>query len=106
MFRNNQIKNPQNTVAQQIAEFYYRGNQELAENLTRIFVEDFINDYLNLQVVLYDSSGVEEELYAERRSSVTFKNAEITATTKREVFGFINKTTSYGPYMFEVRVWQ
>ena len=65
MFRDNEIKNPENTVAQQIGEFYDRNNTELAENLTRVFVGDFINDYLNLQVRLYDTDNSTFELYRE-----------------------------------------
>ena len=104
MFINNQIKNVDNTVAQQVAEFYYLGNPDLAKNLTRIFIKDYVLTQLSLNLTF--SNEIEEiELFSQINFDQNLENSEITSYSSRKIFGFLNVTDYYGPYEFRVRIW-
>ena len=104
-FKNGHIKNIHNTIAQQTAEFYYTGKYGLAKNLTRIFTTDFITKQMNAQIILYNQTN-SYELYLKENRKISLTSANIIASTKRSIIGFINATHNYGPYTLEIIIWQ
>lgn len=107
----NKIRNIENTVAQQVVEFYVnnKDNPDDAKKLTRIFIEDYLDKQMNFRLTLENESGVVEngDLYfANNRPDIPFENATITTSSSRLIFGFENQTHFYGPYIFKVRIWK
>lgn len=107
-FRAGKIKNIHNTVAQQIAEYYYEGKYPYAINLTEIFVEDFITKQMNAKILIFNQTTENSpfELFNETNRNIPLEDATITATTKRSVMGFVDPRTPYGPYTIEIIIWQ
>lgn len=107
MFINNEIKNIKNTVAQQVSEFYYLGNIARAENLTLIFIEDYVNKQMNFNITLENSSGSKISLFEVTNLKETpISKASISSVSERIVYGFINSTDFYGPFIFRVELWK
>ncbi|MFW5705189.1 MAG: hypothetical protein ACOCXG_05090 [Nanoarchaeota archaeon] len=104
-FIENKIKNIENTVAQQISDFYYLGQNDDAENLTRIFIKDYALSSVNINITL--NNGTEEyELYSKKaKSEVSFEDSTIASVTKRNIFGFLNTSDYYGPYELKIKLW-
>jgi len=107
MFINNQIKNIDNTVAQQVGEFYYLGNISLAKNLTTVFIKDYLSRQMNFNLTFYNDSNIANPitLYSKINNGVNYKDSQITSSTSRTIFGFINTSNYYGPYTFKVQLW-
>ena len=107
-FRQGQIRNIQNSIAQQTAEFHFEGKSGLAENLTQIFVDDFITKQINAQILIYNQTteNTPTELFLKQNRRTTLADAKSVSSTKRSVIGFINTTTSYGPYTIQILLWQ
>lgn len=107
-FRQGQIRNIQNSIAQQTAEFHYENKSELARNLTRIFVEDFVTKQINAQVLIYDNTTINTpyDLFNKTNKNIPLTDAKSISSTKRTVIGFLDATTSYGPYTIQILLWQ
>lgn len=105
MFLNNQIRNIDNTVAQQISEFHHLKEDVLADDLARIFIESYLTRQMNFELLL-DNSSNELTLFSEINREVDFENSELSAVSSRVIFGFINRSDSYGPHIYTVRLWQ
>jgi hypothetical protein len=107
-FRQGQIRNIQNSIAQQTAEFHFEGKDELAKNLTRIFVEDFVTKQMNTQVLIYDNTTINTptELFNKINRNINLADAKSVSSTKRTVIGFLDTTTIYGPYTIQILLWQ
>jgi hypothetical protein len=97
------ITNIENTIAQQVSEFHYRGADSNSRNLTRIFVQDFITQQMNINVTLYDEVH-SFNIYSDINKEIEFQNAEISSVTERLVFGTYqgDKYT----YTFKIELWQ
>ncbi|MCA9497162.1 MAG: hypothetical protein KC589_09530 [Nanoarchaeota archaeon] len=107
MFIDNEIKNIKNTVAQQVSEFYYLGKIDRAENLTLIFVGDYINKQMNFNITLQNSSGSVISLFeAINLKETPFDESSISSVSERIVYGFINSSDFYGPFLFKVELWK
>jgi len=110
LFKAGYIKNVENTVGQQIGEFYFLNNLSLAQNLTRVFIKDFITKQMNANISLIENDSgtiTNTELHSIlNRQTVSIDDAVITSVTKRSIIGFINETTFYGPYTLEIKIWQ
>jgi hypothetical protein len=107
-FRQGQIRNIQNSIAQQTAEFHYEGKLGSAKNLTEIFVDDFVTKQINAQILIYDNITINTptELYIKKNRAIELVDAKSISSTKRSVIGFINTTSSYGPYTIQIILWQ
>jgi hypothetical protein len=105
-FIEGKIKNIHNTVANQVAEFYYTGDIDYAENLTKLFISSYIDKTYNYQVLLYNgSSNIVLYEYKVNPDAPSFNNARISAQVSREIMGFLDLNHYYGPYNFIVRIW-
>lgn len=105
MFLDNQIKNIDNTVAQQIGEFYHDGKTDLAHNLTRIYIKDYVNKQMNFRITILNQTNSEilfEDIKNEKNES---DSGTILSVTQRTIFGFINKDTTYGPDIIRIEIW-
>lgn len=105
LFIRNEIRNVDNTVAQQISEFYSNGREVRALELSETFLRDFVLQQININVSLYDGPD-RFQLYHRSNNNIEFDNAKISSMTRRTVFGYTDLDTSFGPYVFEVRIWQ
>lgn len=105
LFIQSEIRNVDNTVGQQIGEFYARGRLDLARNISESFLDDFVLQQVNFQLLLLNESTV-IYLYNETPSNLAFEDSSISSVTRRTIFGFSNSTTLFGPYVFEMRLWQ
>ena len=103
LFISRQITNIENTIAQQVGEFYYRNSISNAQNLTELFIRDFISGQMNINVTMYNSTH-KLILYSDTRKSIDFDDAQISSVTDRLIFG------TYGGerylYNFKIELWQ
>lgn len=113
MFVDNRIKNVENSVAQQIAEFYYMDQEsidspvsgELSRNLTRAFVGSFITSpELVFNITIMEEGGSPVSLFSKENPSVSRDEAQVVSTTTRDVIGFYNLTTPF-KYTFKIELW-
>ena len=102
---NGNITDIENTVFEQVGEFYYRnismgcsycldlaGN--LIENITyRKTLRKYDFDVIIESVSIYNTSSSQD-------------TAEVLVSTKKILFGLMDKDTFWGPYRGEVRVWK
>ena len=100
------ITDIENTLLQQIGEFYAAGNIDTAEKFIANVSSGIIPPQFKYEVwidgtILYPK--VQSAEHAESRN-----NTYILLTSKKITFGIINKTTSnlWGPYKAEVFVWE
>ncbi len=100
------ITDIENTLLQQIGEFYATGNIDTAEKFianvsSGIIPPQFKYEFWIDGTILYPK--VQSAEHTESRNST-----EILLTSKKITFGIINKTTSnlWGPYKAEVFVWE
>lgn len=108
LFIQGKIQNIEHTVAQQVVEFYHEGNTGDAENLTSIFIADYITKDLHFMLSLANSTGGDNfTLYKYPPTFVIdFEDAKISTLSQRLVFSFENQSTFYGPYRFTVQIWK
>ncbi|MFP4401703.1 MAG: hypothetical protein ACLFPL_00585 [Candidatus Nanoarchaeia archaeon] len=102
LFINQEIRNIDNTILQQISEFENTGKSVLAKNLTNELTEVYIQEGIGYNITLITSTGAtpieldSSEQYAQRTS------ASSVASIQRQVTGF-NETDFYiHQYIFEV----
>lgn len=95
-----------NSLLQQIGEFYATNNFDIAEKFIQnasqgVIPEQFVYEVWIDGVVLYPKIPTLE--HTESKA-----NTELLLTSKKLTFGIVNKTTSniWGPYKAEVFVWQ
>jgi hypothetical protein len=108
MFVQNKIKNIENTIAQQVIEFYENGDTVMAQNLTRTYVEDYLDKQMNFKITFKnETSSTPTILFEEiNRPEISLDDAEISSSTKRTVFAFKNTSEFYGPMTFEIKIWK
>jgi hypothetical protein len=107
LFTRNKIQNVENTVAQQIVEFYSEGHLELAENLTESYVKDFIDPKMNFNIsIKNDTMTSYYSLFSKiNQPQITKDNANLITVNKRTVFTYKGKSKFYGPIIFKVEIW-
>lgn len=107
-FRQGQIRNIHNSIAQQTSEFYFESKTDLAQNLTKIFVDDFVTKQINARVLIYDATTISTPtiLFEKLNKNMNLSMAGSVSSTKRSVIGFINSSTVYGPYTIQILLWQ
>ena len=100
------ITDPDNSLLQQIGEFYAGNQLDIAEKFIQNVSKDIIPVQFRYEVwtdgkILYPRFPPEEHTKSK-------SNTKIMLTSKKITFGIINKTTSdlWGPYKAEVFVWE
>jgi cell division protein FtsL len=105
MFVQEKIKNIENSIAQQLGEFYYLGNLDYSINVSSIFITPFLKQNMNFNMTLINDTGGIIVLYNKTNSNIEFEDAEISTSIDRSVFGIINRTDSFGPYILNIKLW-
>jgi len=106
LWRQGNITDPENTLLQQLGEFYATNKMELANKSIQNITVGIVPPQFNYEVwmngvILYPQPQTPEHI----RSKA---NTNLMLTSKKITFGVINKTTSkiWGPYKAEVYIWQ
>ena len=123
----NFIRNFENTILEQIGEFYYRESLRtypqdqdglpygvsLSKEFSESIIKDLVPPQYEVQMLLYDPSVGESILLFERNSEPLFpkEDASILIPSKRLIMGdFQDSETGspviWGPYVMEVHIWQ
>jgi flagellar basal body-associated protein FliL len=102
LFIDQEIRNIDNTILQQVSEFENTGRRELAQNLTKELTNVYIQDKIGYNITLKTSvSGTPIILDSSQRYA-SREEAKAVASIQRQVTGF-NETDFYiHQYNFEV----
>ena len=100
------ITDPENSLLQQIGEFYAKNNVDIAEKFIQNVSETALPYQYKYELwmnneILYPKSPSAEHLSSKG-------NTSLLLTSKKLTFGIINQTTGniWGPYKAEVFVWE
>ncbi len=100
------ITNSENSLLQQIGEFYATNNLDVAEKFIQNVSKDVVPPQFLYEVVMNGAvlyPRVQSPQHIESKNST-----ELLLTSKEITFGILNKTTGdlWGPYNAEVFVWE
>lgn len=106
LWNNGLIKDEDNSLLQQIGEFYSMKNPEIAENFILNVSQGVIPPQFNYEVWI---NG--EAVFPKTQTAVHLKSKEmspIMLASRKITFGVLNATTGemWGPYKAEVYVWE
>ncbi len=99
---NGNITNPTNTVLEQVGEFCYRNMNDTATNFTKeVFLKIIPSEY-NFQLLIKDGNN----LLFNYTNGRNMETSRVLISSKNIIFGQIDDSTMWGPYISEVRTWQ
>jgi len=102
LIKNGDITNIQNTVLAQVGEFCYKNMKDTAINFTEeVFLNTIPHEY-NFQLSIKNESNT---LFNYTRGK-NFEESRAMVSSKTIIFGQINDSTMWGPYIFGVTTWQ
>lgn len=102
LIANGNITNTQNTVLEQVGEFCYRGMNNTAGNFTeKVFLKTIPPEY-NFQLLIKDGNNI----LFNYTNGKNMETSRVLISSKNIIFGQINDSTMWGPYISEVRTWQ
>ena len=106
LWKQGTIKDEDNSLLQQIGEFYATNKPDIAEKLIQNVSKNVIPAQFRYEIwidntIMYPKNPSNEHINSK-------ENTEILLTSKKITFGITNKTTSslWGPYKAEVYVWE
>lgn len=106
LWKQGTITDADNSLLQQIGEFYAKNNLDIAEKFIANVSKDVVPEQFKYEVwmngvVLYPRTPAAEHLKSKN-------STKLLLTSKKLTFGIANKTTSdlWGPYKAEVFVWE
>ncbi len=106
MFIDNYIRNVENSVAQQVCDFHFESHPDLAWNLSEIFVDTYLGKQININISIENETGhISQVYYKLNNPQVSYVDSLLSSSTQRTVYGIINKTNTYGPYIFRIKLW-
>ena len=106
LWNSGSITNADNSLLQQVAEFYTKSNFDTAEQFIENFTINLMPSQFSFELWLDDTLMYPQDPSPEHIKS---KNAaKILIPSKKIVHGILNKETGelFGPYKTEVLVWQ
>lgn len=103
LFINREITNVDNTLFQQISEFYQRGEYSLADNLTKEITDSFLIERIGYEITVFNGSGSSRVL---DNSSLALNRDEskTVASVQRQIFGFQDNNPF--THVYEIEVWR
>lgn len=106
LWNQGKITDVDNSLLQQIGEFYAANNLDIADKFIQNVSYGIVPPQFNYEVVI-DNVIVYPMVQTQEHVNSKSKT-ELLLTSKKLTFGIINKTTSnvWGPYKAEVFVWQ
>ena len=106
LWKQGMITDADNSLLQQIGEFYAKNNLDIAEKFIANVSKDVVPAQFEYEVwmdgiVLYPRAPTAEHIESKN-------STKLLLTSKKITFGIINKATSdlWGPYKAEVFVWE
>lgn len=107
LFVKNKIQNTENTVAQQVVEFYFQGEKDIARNLTKSYLSNFLDPKMNFDLsIKNETMSSYDSLFSQINHPQISKNdAHLLAVNERTVFAYKGKTDFYGPIIFKIEIW-
>jgi hypothetical protein len=100
------ITNTENTLLEQIGEFYYRSKTKgctFCPNLTIKAMQNTVTPLVPEDYNFYIKIN-SEVVYT--RNTTDIQNATLVIPVRRVVQGLYNKSELFGPYIFEVYTWK
>jgi hypothetical protein len=106
LWKNGNITNEENTLLQQIGEFYEFKNWELLSNFTNDTTKNLISLQYEFEIWLNESLVYPRDPSLEHNQSKN--SSDLLLSSRRIVYGILDKRTGdlWGPYETEVLVWQ
>lgn len=101
-FLDNKISNIDNSLAQQTAEFYVRGDPGDAEELTEVFIETFERRNFYINISLENQTNQYTPYISD--NAIDFEKAETSYVSTRKIL-LIQNSKVY-TFDVEVRIWQ
>ena len=105
LWKSGSITDGENTLLQQLGEFYANNQLDTAEkfvqNISAIFPDQYKYELWIDNTRIYPRNAPQGHITSK-------SNTQLLLTTKKLIFGLTNKTTSsvWGPYKAEVFVWE
>ncbi|MFH1770378.1 MAG: hypothetical protein ABH828_02360 [archaeon] len=96
------ITDPHQSIFQQIVQFHYTGENELAHNLTSSVFNSLVSEQYGISFLIVEN-GVETIIY--NRSVDKLASAQFHLASRKISFFAINQTDYYGPDIVELRLW-
>ena len=105
LWKNGSITDPENTLLQQVGEFYANSQIDTAEKFVQN-VSDIVPKQYKYEVWIDNTRVFPRDATQEHSNSKS--NTQLLLTSKKLTFGLKNKTTSsiWGPYKAEVFAWE
>ena len=105
LFINQQIENIDNTLLQQVSEFYIRGLDELGQNLSREVSEIYFPDTVSFNITktdITDPNNIQTiEIHNRTRMGVSQDSTSI-ASIEKQIIVFTNNDVFFHIYNFKV----
>lgn len=112
LLNNGNITTMQNTLLEQIGEFYALNNTELARDFTRNITNVLVPSQYGFMLYIHDDPTDPDYSIYSVDFNVTVNDglvppneSSMLVTSKRIVSGIINGTVMWGPFIMEARVW-
>ena len=104
LFINQRIQNIDNTIIQQISDFYVRGMDDYAENLTREVSQIYIPNSVGYTVTLIDisSAGNPELILDSNERFGTREESSTIASIEKQILLFVDSNVYVHRYRIEV----
>ena len=102
LFINREVTNIENSILQQISEFYERGNLTLAANLTSNTVDTYLIERVGFEIELLDVDSGAVEVLDSSGSFLDKNESKTVATIQRQIIGFEDGEPFIHRYNFEV----
>lgn len=104
LFIQRRINNVENTIAQQVSEFYFRNSSSgLANSLTELYISDFISNAHNINVSISDGV-IEESIYLQLSNPTSMDDSELSSSITRVIFGVWGSDSFV--YDLRIDIWQ
>ena len=112
LITNGNITTLENTLLEQIGEFYALNNTELARDFTRNITNVLVPSQYGFMLYIHDDPTDPDYSIYSVDFNVTVNDglvppneSSMLVTSKRIVSGIINGTVMWGPFIMEARVW-
>jgi len=104
LINNNNITDQDNTLLEQLTEFYYLNSNgidksQIMANFTQEISQGIIPDQRSFAVYLNNT------LIYNRTSNANINTTKLLLSTKKISFKRINETVIYGPIILDIRIW-
>ncbi len=97
------ISNPDNTLLQQIGEFYYLGKTDIAQKFIENITKNLIPPQFTIELWINESLLYPPE--QTKQHNISKNTTRILLPSKKLTYGIFNKNL-YGPYEVEILLWE